>query len=176
MTRNNEERPRGGGEAVHVRPLAPGDRAALGAMLGRLSGESIHRRFHAPYPSVPPWMLDHIMGQRGGASLVAVAGGEIVGHAMYAGEENRAAEMAVLVEDAWQSGGIGKRLLRDLARTARGRGLDALTGLALGENRRVLNLVDAVFEGTEYAVKEGLYELRMPLEGLRPQAETRPAA
>lgn len=160
----------GAGPAVGVRPLASGDGPALRGMLDRLSGEAIHKRFHTPYPSVPGWMLEHIMGHRDGASLVAVAGGEVVGHAMYAREGDKTAEAAVLVEDAWQSRGVGKLLLAELARGAAGRGVEAFTGVALGENRRVLALVDAVFDGAEYAVTDGLYDIRMPLKGLRSPA------
>lgn len=157
-----------------VRPLVPGDRAALRGMLGRLSRESIHRRFHMPLPSVPESMLDHIMGQREGDALVAVVQDRIVGHAMYAGGRPGVAEMAIVVEDAWQSRGIGKALLSGLARSARERGVHTLTGLALGENRRVLSLVEAVFDGTEYAVRDGMYEIRMPLHA--PGQARRPAA
>ena len=60
-------------------------------------------------------MID--VGHRDGGSLVAVAGGEIVGHAMYARENgDDEAEVAVVVEDRWQSRGVGKLLLAGLAR------------------------------------------------------------
>lgn len=159
-----------------IRPLTPGDRAALREMFGRLSEETIHRRFHMPYPSVPEWMLDHILGQQDVGSLVAVVEDRIVGHAMYAPEGDGVAEMAVLVEDAWQSRGIGKQLLAGLARSARGRGFRALTGFALGQNRRVLGLVEAVFDGAGYTVRDGLYEIRMPLHTPRQTHHERPAA
>lgn len=158
---------------ARVRPLVAGDKTALRRMLERLSKEAIHSRFHTPFPSVPEWMLDHIMGHRAGVSLVAVVQDRIVGHAMYALEEAGVAEMAIVVEDAWQSRGIGKQLLSELARSARGRGVHTLTGLALGENRRVLSLVEAVFDGTEYAVRDGMFEMRMPLRTLK---EARTAA
>ena len=166
-------RRRSAGPAVLVRPLVPEDRAAVGEMLGRLSKETIHRRFHTPFPSVPGWMLDHIMGHRAGGSLVAVVEGRIVGHAMYAPEGDGVAEMAIVVEDAWQSRGIGKELLSALARSARSGGVRTLTGLVLGENRRVLQLVDSVFDGARYAARDGLYEIRMPL---RAHTRARPAA
>lgn len=159
-----------------IRPLMSTDRAALRGMLGRLSKETIHRRFHMPYPSVPEWTLDHILGQQDGGSLVAVVEGRIVGHAMYAPEGDGVAEMAVLVEDAWQSRGIGKQLLAGLARSARGLGFRTLTGFALGQNRRVLGLVEAVFDDAGYTVRDGLYEIHMPLQALRQTRQERPAA
>jgi GNAT superfamily N-acetyltransferase len=167
------------GRQVSVRDLSAADEPALRAMLDRLSLESIYKRFHAPYPRVPGSMVTHLMGYADGRSVVAVAGPDIVGHAMYAGEAGEA-EMAVVVEDGWQSMGIGKLLLAGLALRAAGRGIATFTGLALGENRRVLYLVDAVFAGARHTLEGGSYEMSMPLGGLRraPRGgrEVRPAA
>ena len=165
---------------VSVRRLPAADGPALRAMLDRLSPETIYRRFHAPYPRVPGPMLVHLMGYADGRSVVAVAGPDIVGHAMYARGSGGGAEMAVVVEDGWQSMGIGKLLLAGLAREAAGRGVDTFTAVALGENRRVLALVEAVFAGARHALRYGSYEMSMPLGGLRPAREDgreiRPAA
>jgi len=167
------------GRWVSIRDLSAADEPALRAMLDGLSRETIYRRFHAPYPRVPGPMLTHLMGYADGRSVVAVAGPDIVGHAMYAGEAGEA-EMAIVVEDGWQSMGIGKLLLAALARKAAGRGIATFTGLALGENRRVLYLADAVFAGARHTLKGGSYEMSMPLGGLRPAPrdgrEVRPAA
>ena len=165
---------------VSVRDLSAGDGPGLRAMFGRLTGETIYKRFHAPYPRVPEPMLAHLMGHGGGRSLVAVAEGGIVGHAMYAEEPGESAEVAIVVEDGWQSRGIGKLLLSGLARRATGRGVRAFTAVALGENRRVLGLADSVFAGARHTPMGGSYEMFMPLRGLRPATEPgqkiRPAA
>jgi GNAT superfamily N-acetyltransferase len=165
---------------VSIRDLSEGDEAGLRAMFDRLSRETIYKRFHMPFPRVPEPMLAHLVGHGGGRSLLAVAGGEIVGHALYAEGPGGAAEVALVVEDGWQSKGIGKLLLAGLARKAAGRGVEAFTAVALGENRRVLGLVDAVFTGARHTLKGGSYELFMPLRGLRPATkpgqEIRPAA
>ncbi len=165
---------------IFIRDLSEGDKAGLRAMFGRLSGETIYKRFHMPFPRVPEPMLDYLMGHGGGGSLVAVAEGEIVGHALYVEEPGGEAEVALVVEDGWQSGGIGKLLLAGLACRAAEQGVEAFTAVALGENRRVLGLVDAVFTGARHTLKGGSYELFMPLRGLRPATkpgqEIRPAA
>jgi GNAT superfamily N-acetyltransferase len=165
---------------VSVRDLSAGDGPGLRAMFGRLGQDTIYKRFHTPYPRVPEPMLAHLMGHGGGRSLVAVAEGEIVGHALYAGGPGGEAEVALVVEDGWQSQGIGKLLLSGLARRAAGRGVEAFTAVALGENRRVLGLADAVFAGARHTLKGGTYEMSMPLRGLRPATkpgqQIRPAA
>ncbi len=159
---------------VSVRDLLAGDEPGLRAMLGRLGQDTIYMRFHTPYPRVPESMLAHLMGPVDGRSLVAVAEGGIVGHAMYAGGPGGEAEVAVVVEDGWQSRGIGKLLLSGLARRAAGRGVEAFTAVALGENRRVLGLAGAVFAGARHTLKGGTYEMFMPLRGLRPMAKPGP--
>ena len=63
-----------------VRDLSAGDGPGLRALFGRLSEDTIYKRFHMPFPRVPEPMLVHLMGHAGGRSLVAVAEGEIVGH------------------------------------------------------------------------------------------------
>ena len=105
---------------VSIRDLSAGDEPGLRAIFGGLSREAIYKRFHTPFPRVPEPMLAHLMGHRGGRSLVAVAEGEIVGHALYAGGPGGEAEVAVVVEDGCQSQGIGKLLLSGLARRAAG--------------------------------------------------------
>jgi GNAT superfamily N-acetyltransferase len=72
------------------------------------------------------------------------------------------AEMAIVVEDGWQSKGLGKLLLSELAQRARLRGIETFSGEVLGENRRMLGLV-AIFAGADYTIRDGLCHVRMPL-------------
>ena len=135
-------------------------------MFSRVSPETIYRRFHVPYPDVPERTLALMLGvdHHDKESLVAVAEGEIVGHAMYARlGDGGEAEMAIIVEDAWQSKGLGKSLLSELAQRARLRGIETFTGEVLGENRRMLGLAATMFAGTRYAIRDGVYHVRMPL-------------
>ena len=155
------------GTQVSIRVAAPRDAERLRAMFSRASFESIYRRFHTPYPEVPERMLTLMLGvedQHDRESLVAVAGGEIVGHAMYARLGDGAeAEMAIIVEDGWQSKGVGKLLLTELAERARLRGVETFTGEVLGENRRMLGLAATMFAESDYAIRDGVYHVRMPL-------------
>ncbi len=158
--------------AVLVRPVALEDEEGLRGMLSRLSRESIYLRFHAPYPRVPEWAVGSFAdaNRRDGKSLVAVANGEIVGHAMYARRGPEEAEFAVVVEDRWQARGVGKRLLRALAARARDRGVETFTGAVLGENRRMLGLVRSAFAGVGYAIRDGAYQVKAPLRTPEPAA------
>ena len=161
------------GTQVSIRVAASRDAERLRAMFSRVSPETIYRRFHIPYPDVPErtlaLMLDADHPDK--ESLVAVAQEEeIVGHAMYVrlgGTEE--AEMAIVVEDGWQSKGVGKSLLSELAERARLRGIGTFTAEVLGENRRMLGLA-AMFAGTAYTIGDGVYHVRMPLRSPEPAA------
>ncbi len=158
-------------DGVFVRAASPGDRDRLRRMFSRLSRRSIYQRFHLPYPRVPEWAVALFTGagDYGGESLVAVAGGEILGHAVYVRSEyGHDAEMAVLVEDGWQSKGIGRLLVSELARRVAGRGIETFTAEVLAENQRALGLLTAVFAGTRYAMRDGVYHVRMPLLAPKP--------
>lgn len=151
-------------EAVDVRTVTSRDEKGLREMFSRLSPETIYLRFHMPYPSVPEWMLGLFLNPGGGQSLVATVGDEVVGHAMYARTgDGREAEAALVVEDAWQSRGVGKLLLSRLAESAGERGIGAFDFEVLGENRRMLGLADAVFSETRRRMKDGSYHVRAPL-------------
>jgi GNAT superfamily N-acetyltransferase len=141
-------------------------------MLSRLSQESTYLRFHAPYPRVPGWAAASFAdaNRPDGESLVAVADGEIVGHAMYVRQGAEEAEFAVVVEDRWQARGVGKRLLRTLAARAKGRGVETFTGAVLGENRRMLDLIRFAFAGVGYAIGDGAYQVNLPLRAPEPAA------
>ena len=151
---------------VSIRAATPRDAERLRRMFSRVSPETIYLRFHVPYPDVPERTLSLMLGvdHHGKESLVAVAEGEeVVGHAMYASlGDGREAEMAIIVEDGWQSKGVGKSLLSELAQRARLRGIEAFTAEVLGENRRMIGLA-AIFAETDYTIKDGLYHVRMPL-------------
>lgn len=160
----------GNDRALRVRPLAAKDKEKLRAMSDRLSEKTVYLRFHMPYPGVPEWAIDHLSNARlhGTESFVAVAEDEIVGQAMYVREGGNEAEMAVIVEDEWQSKGVGKILLFRLTAQARSRGIETFTATVLGENRRMLGLLDAVFAGVDYRKRDGVYQVRVPLSTLKP--------
>jgi GNAT superfamily N-acetyltransferase len=162
---------------VTVRSLSPGDEEGLREMFSRLSPKTIYERYHMPYPRVPEWLVSHSMeaDARRSELLVAAAGGEIVGHAMYVRSDGgREAEIALVVEDRWQARGVGKLLLSGLAQRAQLRGVEVFTGEVLGENRRVLGLLGAVFAEVGYTMNDGLYHVRMPLRSLKPATKPLP--
>jgi GNAT superfamily N-acetyltransferase len=164
-----------GDPEVSVRAATPGDEERLRGMFSRLSLETIYRRFHLPYPRVPEWALALMLDvdHQDKESFLAIVGEEVVGHAMYVRSDNeRVAEVAFVVEDGWQSKGVGRLLLSQIAEEARARGVEFFTGEVLGENRRVLGLLNAVFSEVRYVMRDGLYHFRVPLQTLKPAVDS----
>jgi GNAT superfamily N-acetyltransferase len=156
---------------VLIRVATPDDKEKLRRMFSRLSSESIYSRFHHSYRRVPEQMLDLMLDvdHHAKESLVALAQEEIVGHAMYAElADSGDAEVAFVVEDDWQSKGVGKLLLSQIAEKARCRGVETFTGQVLGENRRVLGLLNAVFAEVGHGISHSLYHFSVPLRALKP--------
>jgi GNAT superfamily N-acetyltransferase len=153
---------------VRIRPVSSGVEEGLREMLSRLSRETIHKRFHLPMPHVPEWMLAYLADadHSDKEALVALVGDEMVGHAMYARQEGREAEMAIVVEDRWQSKGIGRLLLGRLTEEARRRGIESFTGTVLGENRDALRFFSSVLSKTKFEIANSVYHLHSPLSGL----------
>ena len=76
------------------------------------------------------------------AATAMLDGETLIGVARYVRDKKQdSAEFAIVVADAWQGRGIGKRLLAKLIEVARRRGLRRLYGDILGTNRPMLAFV-----------------------------------
>ncbi|HEY6750315.1 MAG TPA: GNAT family N-acetyltransferase [Rubrobacteraceae bacterium] len=154
---------------VSVREMRPEDAGGLRRMFARCSQETIYLRFHMAWPTVPEWAIGLLVGagdvDRDGQAIVAVAGTEIVGHAMYVKDrsDDREAEVAVIVEDGRRSSGVGRLLLSEIAGEARRTGVEVLTCTALGDNYRLLEVARRVFPNVRLSFSGGSCYIRLPL-------------
>ena len=126
-------------EGLAVRPVQPDDAARLVRLHGRLSPETIYKRFHSPMPTPSPALIDHLANVDGDdrEALVVTLGDEIIAVARWDCYEDdpTTAEIAILVEDAWQGHRIGTLLLAELAAAATEVGVDRFDALVLSDNR-----------------------------------------
>jgi GNAT superfamily N-acetyltransferase len=137
-----------------IRPVCPADLAALGDFFTGLSAETRYRRFFGPVTPTRT-LLDLLSARAANVhAVVAVAGGVIVGHAMAADRaepgdpgdpgnpgQARAADIGVVVADAWQGRGVGSALMRALVAQAEARGVTSLAMDVLHANRQVLAMI-----------------------------------
>ena len=164
------ERRDGGRAITAIRPVHPQDLAELGGFFAGLSVESRYLRFFAPVTPTHD-LLDLLAGRPANVdAIVAVADGEIVGHAMAADcRSGQATDVGVVVADAWQRHGVGAALMRALVARAQARGVTSLAMDVLPGNRRVLAMVLAHWpDATVGRDPEGL-DIRIPLPPDQPR-------
>lgn len=152
---------------LRVRPVQPDDADALRRMFVRLSPETIHRRFFTLLPALDDRTLNRLIDvdHQLQKAVVAVVGREIIGLASYHRHtaDPRVADVAILVEDAWQHHGIGRRMVRLLGRVAAARGIERLHADVLAGNRPASGLIHRVAAGTTARFKDGTLSYDLPL-------------
>jgi GNAT superfamily N-acetyltransferase len=160
-----QTRQAGGRAAAAIRPLGPADLAALNDFFTGLSAETRYRRFFGPVAPTPD--LLHLLS--GGAALVAVRAGAIVGHAMAADRTDstgaRMTDIGVVVADAWQGRGLGSALVRALLAGAQARGVTFVVMDVLHANPRVLAMIRGHWPEAGLDVSRDCVTARIPLPG-----------
>ena len=146
--------------------LEPSDGEALRRLFYRLSPETIYRRFHSPvvYPeqTQPQRLLDIDHHDR--EAVVAVVDGEIVGVARYFRQPGgNAAELAVVVADAWQRQGLATRMLNALAQRARAACIQRFTATVQPDNTPALALLES-FHPSASTLTQGQIVATVPID------------
>ena len=146
---------------VLTRPVRPDDESRFVRLWPRLSAETRYRRFHAPVHRFPMSfvrrlvVVDHDLRE----AVVAEVGGEVVGVARYdrLPGDLATAELAVVVEDAWQGVGLGRQLLTELLRLAAERGVRTLTATVQADNERMLGMLRRLLPSARLVAEDGVY-------------------
>jgi GNAT superfamily N-acetyltransferase len=151
---------------ITVRPIEPEDHDAVLDFLGSLSAETMYRRFFS-LPRVDDRLFSMVAHPSDCCSeaLVAWDFDDIVGLASYdrLASDPTAADVAIVISDAWQHRGVGSVLMRKLGGAARRRGIERFTATMLADNRPVVDFVRHTnpaarlhFDGTELAMEAPL--------------------
>jgi GNAT superfamily N-acetyltransferase len=134
------------GRSIEIRALKPSDRSAFTSAAGRVSAQSLYRRFFGPKRGFTEKETDFFVNVdfQNHVALVAVAVEDkctaIVGAGRYILVQPGKAEVAFAVIDEYQGLGTGAALLRHLTLIARENGLQQLTAEVLAENVPMLTL------------------------------------
>lgn len=138
------------GRTVWLRLLNRDDAPNLIELYGRLSPESIRRRFFQVRPSCDPRQAQELaaVDQIRRVAVAAVpdpsATNTIVAVGRFHSDGAERAELALLVEDGYEGNGLGRLLLERLLREARGRRLRVLAGHVLYGNAPILRLLHSL--------------------------------
>lgn len=134
------------GHAVTLRPLRPDDQDIEHAFVSDLSPESRHGRLLGGLVRITPEYIEKLTRVDYSRDMAIAAtemmeGREtLIGVARYVRDADApACEFAIVVADAWQDRGIGKRLMVKLIAVARSRGLKQINGEVLSINQRMLD-------------------------------------
>jgi acetyltransferase len=135
------------GQSLRVRPVRHDDGPLEEAFVRSLSLQTRYQRMLSGGIVVTPEWIDsmtHIDYRRHMAFAVTVTsdGAErFVGVGRYVVDATmRSAEMALVLADAWQGQGLGRRLLATLIEHAQAAGLDEMVGIVLAGNKAMLRV------------------------------------
>ncbi|WP_091070492.1 bifunctional GNAT family N-acetyltransferase/acetate--CoA ligase family protein [Micromonospora humi] len=155
------------GSTVQLRQIRPDDAAAIVAMHARFSERTRYLRYFSPYPRIPERDLKRFVtvDHRDREAFVVLAGERIVAVGRYErlGPASPEAEVAFVVEDAYQGRGIGSVLLEHLADAAGRHGIVHFVAEVLPANGTMLR----VFADFGYQVQrqyaDGVVHLSFPI-------------
>ena len=134
------------GRLIEIRALKPDDRSAFTSAAGRVSAQSLYRRFFGPKRGFTEKETDFFVNVDflSHVALVAMTHEDrravIVGAGRYILVQPGKAEVAFAVIDEYQGLGIGGALLHHLILIARESGLQQLTAEVLAENVPMLTV------------------------------------
>jgi GNAT superfamily N-acetyltransferase len=178
------------GDPTEIRRADRVDPGALAAFFAGLSTRTRYLRFFAPLTPTTG-MLRYLCGRGPGHvdALVALRDGVIVGHAMAADRPGPpagpAADIGVVVADAWQGQGVGSALVRALVHRAQARGVTVLTMDVLPGNSQVFTMIgdhwprartERTSDGVAVQVRLPQRRPRQAASGRRPMPRRSPAA
>jgi GNAT superfamily N-acetyltransferase len=132
---------------VTVRELGDGELDVLDAVFAGLSPRSRTLRFHGATPRLTSAVrrrLAAVDGHTHRAVAAFAPDGAPIGIARLIGIDDRDAELAIEVVDAWQGRGVGRRLLLAVAELGRAAGWSRLVADVLTENTGMRALLTAV--------------------------------
>ncbi|WP_214105512.1 GNAT family N-acetyltransferase [Acrocarpospora catenulata] len=155
-------RTRVGDTEVLTRPMLTADAGAVREMHGRCSPESLRSRYFGPKPRLNETVMSLFTSATRGLTLVSVADGQVVAMSHLMDLAPGEAELAFLIEDAWQGRGLGRALLDHLVRLAPGRQISVLSATVYAANRRMLGLLTGAGAVLPRAAG-GIVDVRLPL-------------
>lgn len=135
------------GQRLRLRPIRHDDDALEEAFVRGLSRETgYHRMLSGGIKVTPEWIqsLTHVDNRRHVALVVSTGTGpaeRFIGVGRYVVDPNTCrAEFALVITDAWQRQGVGRRLLDALLEQARKAGVREMEGVVLADNKAMLAL------------------------------------
>jgi hypothetical protein len=131
-------------------------------MFLRCTPQTVYRRFHGQVKSLPARYLAEVLAEvPEHFALVACSGAAVVALASSRLDDSgEAAELGILIEDAWQQRGLGRELVRLLAEHASSIGVRELHAQMLTEQDWIIGMLKPYGECSS-VFRPGIREVRV---------------
>ena len=161
------------GDRIELRAILPTDKPALAAGFARLSMESRRRRFFSAKNALRDEEL-HFFTNCDGINHYAIGAftegessaeptGVGVARFVRTPHDPSSAEFAIVVVDAWQRMGIGKRLLDRIVAAAAERNIERIRGEMLADNDQIRRILERHTEHLEIRRAQGVLHFSFPV-------------
>lgn len=160
------------GRVIHIRPIRPEDAPLEAAFIERVGPQSMYQRFFRAKKGLSPEELRYFttIDYDDRMALIALDGDRMVAVGRYdisVGKQHdggRVAEVAFLVEDAYQGQGIGAHLLQHLTVYARLKGVTEFEAFVLADNFGMMRLFRSSGYRVQRSLEEDVYRVEFPTE------------
>ena len=158
------------GLTIRFRAIKPSDVDEMRHLFYRFSDKSVYYRYFSPIKTMPhSKMQDYVnVDYRTIMSIVGLMGGpgegRIVAEARYVRFHDRPyADVAFVVDEAFQGKGIATFLFKTLMKISQDRGIEGFQADVLATNKAMLKVFESASERPIKAVLDsGVYELKIP--------------
>ncbi|HKR50941.1 MAG TPA: GNAT family N-acetyltransferase [Pseudonocardiaceae bacterium] len=166
------------GSEVVLRAATAADAPLVAALHARCSPQTRSLRSLSTRPGLAAAVLAQLVGADGSTSVLAVTtdGGAAVGLANLVGAGPATAEVALMVEDAWQGRGVGTALTRKLVELARTDQLSELTAVSPVGNHALTRMLRRAGLRPQGRLEGGTLHVRASLHPEAPVQEPTPSA
>jgi acyl-CoA hydrolase/L-amino acid N-acyltransferase YncA len=157
------------GIEIRFRAIRPSDEEEMRRLFYRFSEDTVYARYFTPIQAMPHTKLQKYVNvdYNRCMSIVALEGdvgkGRIVAEARYAKLHVRPfADVAFVVDEAYQGLGIASFLMQMLIRAAKEQGIEGFTASVLGSNRSMLRVFQKSGLDMETHSEDGIFSITMP--------------
>jgi acyl-CoA hydrolase/ribosomal protein S18 acetylase RimI-like enzyme len=157
------------GVQIRFRAIRPSDEEAMRRLFYRFSDKAVYYRYFTPIKTMPHARMQAYVNvdYSDTLSIVGLAGesgeGRIIAEARFVRDlQGAKADVAFVVDEAYQGMGIGTFLYRMLIRLARQRGIQGFHADVLSSNRNMLKVFEKGGLPVKASLEDGIYSLWMP--------------
>jgi len=157
------------GVQIRLRAIRPSDEEEMRRLFYRFSDKAVYYRYFTPLKTMPHAKMQAYVNvdYSDTLSIVGVAGesgeGRIIAEARFVRDlQGAKADVAFVVDEAYQGMGIATYLYRMLIRLARQRGIQGFHADVLSSNRNMLKVFEKGGLPVKASLEDGVYSLWMP--------------